>query len=96
MSSSSNGGKKPASGGRGGPTIRTLSDINRGTAGFPGAEGGGSDSDEPQEYYTGGEKRYLTPFLSAPRPPSGRPYVWDFLPIVRAGIGIAAAAGVVT
>jgi UBX domain-containing protein 1 len=56
MSSSSNGGKKPASGGRGGPTIRTLSDINRGTAGFPGAEGGGSDSDEPQEYYTGGEK----------------------------------------
>ncbi|KAK3142371.1 hypothetical protein QOZ80_4BG0345650 [Eleusine coracana subsp. coracana] len=53
MSSSSNGGKKPAPGGRGGPTIRTLSDINRGPAGFPG---GGSDSDEPQEYYTGGEK----------------------------------------
>jgi hypothetical protein len=66
MSSSSNGGKKPAPGGRGGPTIRTLSDINRGPAGFPGAEGGGSDSDEPQEYYTGGEKRYLYPFLSAP------------------------------
>lgn len=54
MSSSSNGGKKPApGGGRGGPTIRTLSDINRGPAGFPGA---GSDDDEPQEYYTGGEK----------------------------------------
>ncbi|KAL6650863.1 hypothetical protein ACP70R_009788 [Stipagrostis hirtigluma subsp. patula] len=57
MSSSSNGGKKPAPGGRGGPTIRTLADINRGPAGFPGAGGGGgSDSDEPQEYYTGGEK----------------------------------------
>ncbi|TVU14153.1 hypothetical protein EJB05_37600 [Eragrostis curvula] len=55
-SSSSNGGKKPAPGGRGGPTIRTLADINRGPAGFPGAGGGGSDSDEPQEYYTGGEK----------------------------------------
>ncbi|XP_062184353.1 plant UBX domain-containing protein 4-like [Phragmites australis] len=56
MSSSSNGGKKPAPGGRGGPTIRTLADINRGPSGFPGGEGGGSDSDEPQEYYTGGEK----------------------------------------
>ncbi|CAN6248960.1 unnamed protein product [Urochloa humidicola] len=57
MSSSSNGGKKPAAGGgRGGPTIRTLADINRGPAGFPGAGGSGSDSDEPQEYYTGGEK----------------------------------------
>ncbi|TKW04833.1 hypothetical protein SEVIR_7G135500v4 [Setaria viridis] len=57
MSSASNGGKKPASGGgRGGPTIRTLADINRGPAGFPGAGGSGSDSDEPQEYYTGGEK----------------------------------------
>ncbi|KAG0526158.1 hypothetical protein BDA96_06G121400 [Sorghum bicolor] len=59
MSSSSNGGKKPAaSGGRGGPTIRTLSDLNRGPAGFPGAggHGSGSDDDEPQEYYTGGEK----------------------------------------
>jgi UBX domain-containing protein 1 len=57
MSSSSNGGKKPATGGgRGGPTIRTLADINRGPAGFPGAGGSGSDSDEPQEYYTGGEK----------------------------------------
>ena len=61
MSSSSNGGKKPAAGGgRGGPTIRTLADINRGPAGFPGAGGSGSDSDEPQEYYTGGEKRYIS------------------------------------
>ncbi|ONM16886.1 Plant UBX domain-containing protein 4 [Zea mays] len=57
MSSSSNSGKKPApAGGRGGPTIRTLADINRGPAGFPGAGGGSSDDDEPQEYYTGGEK----------------------------------------
>nr|CAB3487305.1 unnamed protein product [Digitaria exilis] len=57
MSSSSNGGKKPAAGGgRGGPTIRTLADIGRGPTGFPGAGGSGSDSDEPQEYYTGGEK----------------------------------------
>ncbi|XP_066348401.1 plant UBX domain-containing protein 4-like isoform X2 [Miscanthus floridulus] len=59
MSASSNSGKKPAAGGgRGGPTIRTLSDLNRGPAGFPGAGGGGgsSDDDEPQEYYTGGEK----------------------------------------
>ncbi|KAF7002211.1 hypothetical protein CFC21_017721 [Triticum aestivum] len=54
-SSNGNGGKKPApSGGRGG--IRTLADINRGPSGFPGAGGSGSDSDEPQEYYTGGEK----------------------------------------
>jgi hypothetical protein len=62
MSSSSNGGKKPATGGggRGGPTIRTLADINRGPAGFPGAGGSGSDSDEPQEYYTGGEKRCIS------------------------------------
>ena len=61
MSSSSNGGKKPATGGgRGGPTIRTLADINRGPAGFPGPGGSGSDSDEPQEYYTGGEKRYIS------------------------------------
>jgi hypothetical protein len=63
MSSSSNGGKKPAAGGgRGGPTIRTLSDLNSGPAGFPGAGGGGSgsDDDEPQEYYTGGEKRYIS------------------------------------
>ncbi|AQK44112.1 Plant UBX domain-containing protein 4-like [Zea mays] len=59
MSFSSNGGKKPApGGGRRGPAIRTLADISRGPAGFPGAGGGdsGSDDDEPQEYYTGGEK----------------------------------------
>lgn len=63
MSSSSNGGKKPApGGGRRGPAIRTLADISRGPAGFPGAGGGdsGSDDDEPQEYYTGGEKRYIS------------------------------------
>jgi hypothetical protein len=66
-SSNGNAGKKPApSGGRGG--IRTLADINRGPAGFPGAGGSGSDSDEPQEYYTGGEKRYL-PLPSPPRSP---------------------------
>ncbi|KAM0861524.1 hypothetical protein ACQ4PT_045829 [Festuca glaucescens] len=54
-SANGNAGKKPApSGGRGG--IRTLADINRGPSGFPGAGGSGSDSDEPQEYYTGGEK----------------------------------------
>lgn len=35
--------------------IRTLSDLNRPP---PGAESD-SDSDAPQEYYTGGEKRYL-------------------------------------
>lgn len=64
MSSSSNSGKKPApAGGRGGPTIRTLADINRGPAGFPGAGGGSSDDDEPQEYYTGGEKRYISASL---------------------------------
>jgi len=45
---------------RRGPTIRTLADINRGPAGFPGPGGSGSDSDEPQEYYTGGEKRYIS------------------------------------
>lgn len=34
--------------------VRTLADLNR-----PAREDHGSDSDEPQEYYTGGEKRYL-------------------------------------
>lgn len=34
--------------------IRTLSDLNRPTA--PDSD---SDSDGPQEYYTGGEKRFL-------------------------------------
>lgn len=33
--------------------IRTLADLN-----LPAHDGSGSDSDEPQEYYTGGEKRY--------------------------------------
>lgn len=32
--------------------IRTLADLN-----LPANDGSGSDSDEPQEYYTGGEKR---------------------------------------
>ncbi|KAJ1260925.1 hypothetical protein BS78_10G269100 [Paspalum vaginatum] len=57
MSYSSNGGKQPApNGGHGGPTIRTLSDINRGPSGFPGAGGGGGNDNEPQQCYTGGEK----------------------------------------
>ena len=33
--------------------VRTLADLNR-----PARDDSGSDSDEPQEYYTGGEKRY--------------------------------------
>ncbi|KAI3769633.1 hypothetical protein L6452_00742 [Arctium lappa] len=41
--------KKP-SGSRSTGRIRTLSDLNR------SGDGSGSDSDEPQEYYTGGEK----------------------------------------
>ena len=43
--------KKP-SGSRTRGGIRTLADLNR-----PANDGSGSDSDEPQEYYTGGEKR---------------------------------------
>ncbi|KAL5573426.1 hypothetical protein UlMin_023023 [Ulmus minor] len=43
-------GDKRASGSRQGG-IRTLSDLNRAPK-----DGSGSDSDEPQEYYTGGEK----------------------------------------
>lgn len=35
-----------------GPAIRTLADLNR----RPSGAGSGSDSDEPEEYYTGGEK----------------------------------------
>ncbi|KAK8965451.1 UBA and UBX domain-containing protein [Platanthera guangdongensis] len=35
-----------------GPAIRTLADLNR----RPSDSGSGSDSDEPEEYYTGGEK----------------------------------------
>ncbi|KAK8916017.1 UBA and UBX domain-containing protein [Platanthera zijinensis] len=37
-----------------GPAIRTLADLNR----RPSDSGSGSDSDEPEEYYTGGEKRW--------------------------------------
>ena len=42
--------------------VRTLADLNR-----PAREDHGSDSDEPQEYYTGGEKRYLLYSFSIPR-----------------------------
>lgn len=34
--------------------IRTLADLSK----PPSNDGSGTDSDEPQEYYTGGEKRY--------------------------------------
>lgn len=34
--------------------IRTLADLSK----QPSNDGSGTDSDEPQEYYTGGEKRY--------------------------------------
>ncbi|PON41616.1 UBX domain-containing protein [Parasponia andersonii] len=44
--------KKP-SGSRTRGGIRTLADLNR-----PAHDGSGSDSDEHQEYYTGGEKRW--------------------------------------
>lgn len=55
MSSREDKNKKKAAagssgGGRGG--IRTLADLNR-----QSGPGSNSDSDEPQEYYTGGEKR---------------------------------------
>ncbi|PKA52937.1 UBA and UBX domain-containing protein [Apostasia shenzhenica] len=52
-SMSSSRDKKPASRpSGGGPAIRTLADLNR----RPSGPGSSSDSDEPQEYYTGGEK----------------------------------------
>ncbi|KAJ0759385.1 putative UBA-like superfamily protein [Helianthus annuus] len=44
--------EKKASGSRSSGRIRTFADLNR-TGGDSG-----SDSDEPQEYYTGGEKRF--------------------------------------
>ncbi|XP_072974556.1 plant UBX domain-containing protein 4 [Typha angustifolia] len=43
--------KKPSKPSGSGPTIRTLADLNRRSS-----PSDGSDSDEPQEYYTGGEK----------------------------------------
>ncbi|XP_065008841.1 plant UBX domain-containing protein 3-like [Musa acuminata AAA Group] len=46
----SRGGNKKPLGNR--PTIRTLADLNRSSD-----HGSDSDSDGPQEYYTGGEKR---------------------------------------
>ncbi|KAG0491339.1 hypothetical protein HPP92_004737 [Vanilla planifolia] len=50
---SSSGDKKPASRTSGtGPAIRTLADLNRRSS----VQESDSDSDEPQEYYTGGEK----------------------------------------
>ncbi|PKU84808.1 plant UBX domain-containing protein 4 [Dendrobium catenatum] len=53
VSMSSSKDKKPATRSSGsGPAIRTLADLNRRSSG----PGSGSDSDEPQEYYTGGEK----------------------------------------
>lgn len=55
VSMSTSRDKKPASKPSGsGPAIRTLADLNRRSSG----PGSGSDSDEPQEYYTGGEKRW--------------------------------------
>ncbi|KAJ8492821.1 hypothetical protein OPV22_014542 [Ensete ventricosum] len=45
----SRGGNKKPLGNR--PTIRTLADLNRSSG-----HGSDSDSDGPQEYYTGGEK----------------------------------------
>lgn len=50
MSSKDKKPSKPTSGRTGG--IRTLSDLNRRSG--PDSD---SDSDGPQEYYTGGEKR---------------------------------------
>lgn len=50
---SSAGGDKKPSGSR--PTIRTLADLNRSSG-----HGSDSDSDAPQEYYTGGEKRLIS------------------------------------
>lgn len=47
--------KKPSKSRTGG--IRTLSDLNRRSADSD------SDSDAPQEYYTGGEKRSVLRFL---------------------------------
>ncbi|THF94417.1 hypothetical protein TEA_013468 [Camellia sinensis var. sinensis] len=56
--------KKPSGSRTGG--VRTLSDLNR-----PSTDGSGSDSDDqPQEYYTGGEKRYLLFYVLFPFCPS--------------------------
>ncbi|RWW04494.1 hypothetical protein GW17_00032272, partial [Ensete ventricosum] len=49
----SRGGNKKPLGNR--PTIRTLADLNRSSG-----HGSDSDSDGPQEYYTGGEKRLVS------------------------------------
>ncbi|KAG0493325.1 hypothetical protein HPP92_004319 [Vanilla planifolia] len=58
---SSSGDKKPASRTSGtGPAIRTLADLNRRSS----VQESDSDSDEPQEYYTGGEKRSVEPSSS--------------------------------
>ncbi|KAK1423962.1 hypothetical protein QVD17_19273 [Tagetes erecta] len=47
----SRGSEKKPSGSRSSGRIRTFADLNRG-----GGDESGSDSDEPQEYYTGGQK----------------------------------------
>lgn len=66
MASSSGSGRssKPSkpSGGRPAGGIRTLADLNRRPS--PGSDS--EDSDGPQEYYTGGEKRWKTYTPSVP------------------------------
>lgn len=61
--------------------IRTLSDLNRPP---PGAESD-SDSDAPQEYYTGGEKRYR--FLLLLLHKISMKHVWSPPLLDHAGIG---------
>lgn len=51
-----NTGDKKASGSRASGRIRTFADLNR------NGDNSESDSDEPQEYYTGGAKRYNNDF----------------------------------
>ncbi|PRQ31170.1 putative aspartic peptidase A1 family, SEP domain, xylanase inhibitor [Rosa chinensis] len=65
--------KPPAARTRGG--IRTLSDLNR----RPVKDGSDSDSDEPKEYYTGGEKRLLRKVKGLQEKPSNSTeYVFEF------------------
>ena len=66
--------------------IRTLSDLNRPP---PGAESD-SDSDAPQEYYTGGEKRYwylLLLLLLLLHHKISMKHVWGPPPLDHTGIG---------
>jgi hypothetical protein len=46
---------KKTAGGR--PTIRTLADLNRQPASADGSDDSNTPHPQPQEYYTGGEKR---------------------------------------